>query len=236
MSNKHIIILGTAFNPTQKQVTAFGQERIRQYVEGLGKIAELAEKFPVFDYVLADNTIGPSWKMPMEIEQALKKIPRLKTVMFYGNALADKNKGAGVLVALKKLQTERILDSYEYCLYFEPRQLLTSFDFFQRFVSRPANYFKIGGYRMLGKTKPWPIRMLLKIFPLYRKQLDMGLMSIETGAFLEYIKNASPEDLEKKNISLEDDLYDKLHFLEFIEVKKLGFIWHNAFTGEDIQF
>lgn len=236
MANKHLLILGTAFNPTQKQVTAFGDERIRQYVEGLDKIAQLAERFPIFDYILVDNTITPEWNMPDRINQALLKIPNLKTVMFSGNTLAEKNKGAGVLVALKKLQEQGLLEPYEYCLYFEPRQLLINFDFFERFAKKPANYFKIGGYRMLGKTKPWPIRALLKIFPLYRKQLDMGLMSIETKAFETYIKQASPMQLAENNISLEDDLYDKLHRLTFTEVKRLGFIWHNAFTGKDIEF
>ncbi|GEM_PF-5877800 len=236
MPNKYLIILGAALNPSQKQTTSFGQQRTQQYAEGLAKISELAQKFPIFDFVLVDNTIAQDWKMPEEISRAITKIPNLKTVLFADNSLAEKNKGSGVLVALKKLEDGGILQPYEYCLYFEPRQLLLNFDFFERFVRNPANYFKIRSYRLEATTRAWPIRMLLKIIPIFRKQLDMGLFSIESRTFCSYIKNASPKKLAEKNISLEDDMYDKLKYLKFTEVQRLGFIWHNAFTGQDIEF
>lgn len=234
--NKYVLILGTAFNPSQKQTTSFGQERVKQYVEGLSKIAELAKRLPVFDFLLVDNTINPEWQMPESISAALSQIPNLKTVMFDNNELAAKNKGSGVLAAWKKLASQNTLDGYEYCLYFEPRQLLVDFSFFERFVKQPDNYFKLSVYRLTGNSRPWPIRLFLKLVPIYRKQVNNGLFALFKKIFIHYIEGVSPERLAAKQVSLEDDMYAKLKKIQFTEVKRLGFIWHNAFTAQDVEF
>ncbi len=234
--NKYVIILGCAFNPSNKQVTAFGDERINQYLEGLAKFKELAQKFPAFDFILVDNTVSSGWEMPENLKKSIASIPRLKTLMFFDNELASKNKGCGVLVGWKKLVETGWLKSYEYVVYFEPRQKLLDFEFFERFLQKQANYFQIRRYRVTANTHSFIFRQILKLVPIYRKLLNNGLFSLKTAAFETYVRQTNLQAMADKVVSLEDDMYKNLKHIPHIRVERLGYVWHNAFIGKDIEF
>lgn len=236
MDNKYLVVLITALNPSNKQVTSFGEKRLQQYVLGFERISELAEAFPEFDFAVVDNTISEDWKMPEVLQKQTDKIRNLKKVFFNDNEWGSKNKGCGVIVDLKKMFQDIDASKYEYCIYFEPRQFLLDFHFFKEFLKNPGNYFKIDIFRISAKTYPRWVRMLLKFFPFYSRQYNIGLYSLETPLLKQYSTQADLAFMAEHKVSMEEDMYKKLKNKKIKKVKKLGILWHNAFENEYVPY
>lgn len=236
MQKNYLVILQTAMNPNPEIVTSFGEERLRQYIEGFEKIYELSGKYREFDFVISDNTITPDWKMPKELEKIISKIDGIRKIFFYENELAVKNKGCGVLAGLKKVVEKIDMSGYSYCIYFEPRQLLLNFKFFDNFLKKPANYFKYEKYRVTASTKPALIRLFFKIFPFYRKQFNVGLFSLETRTFCDYVKKTDLQYLADNRISMEEDMLKLKKRVKIEEVGELGIMWRNSFNNENVVY
>lgn len=235
--DKNLIILVTAFNPSSTHVTSVGSMRLKQYCDGFQRIVDLAQKFPGFDYVVVDNTITSDWAVPEELKNIINKIPNLKWVYSIDSSgVSKKNKGCGVLLNLKAVFKQINTSVYKYCIYFEPRQLLLDFSFFERFVSKPANYFSTIKYRVTAKTKSKFIQNILKIVPIYKKQYNVGLFSIETPELLSYLNLVDLEQMAEKAISMEDDMYKKLSASTITKVKILGILWHNAYENVYVPY
>lgn len=236
MPKSYLIILGTALNPSHKLLTSFGEKRTRQFAFGLERVAELVEKFPDFDFAIVDNTITPDFIVPEAIKKAMNKIPNLKTVFFLENELAAKNKGCGVIAGWKKAIPMVDVADYKYVIYFEPRQLLLDFHFFERFIKNPGNYFRVLVNRVKATTKPKFVQFILKLVPLYVRQFHVGLFSLNTRLFIEYVEKTDLALLAEKRVSLEDDMYNKLKSKSIKPVKKLGLVWHDASIDEYIVY
>jgi len=236
MNKKSLIILVTAFNPSNQLTTAFGEKRVRQYVAGLERVVDLSQRFSDFEFVLVDNTISNDWNMSEQLKNIIEKIPNLKTIFFFDNELPSKNKGCGNIISWKKALSEVDLSKYDYCIHFEPRQLLMNFSFFSNFIKHPGNYFRFLKYRVTASTKGWYIRWILKLIPIYRKQVSTGMFSLETKIFLDYVNNRDLNQLVSNNISLEDDMYSVVKKNNAHSVRELGILWHNSFSNEYIVF
>jgi len=236
MSKPYLVILGTALNPSSKLLTSFGEKRTRQFAFGLERVAELADKFSDFDFAIVDNTITPDFVVPESIKKAMDKIPNLKTVFFLENELATKNKGCGVIAGWKKTIQVANVAGYKYVIYFEPRQLLLNFHFFERLVKSPGNYFRLLVNRVRATTKPKFVQFIFKFVPLYTRQFHVGLFSLSTDLFMEYVGKADLTLMADKKVSLEDDIYRKLKSKDIKSVKKLGLIWHDASIDEYIAY
>ena len=230
---KTLVILTTAFNPSSTHHTAFGDTRLRQYVLGLSRVAEVLKQRPEFDAIIVDNTITDGWQMPAELQKVVQAMPRTKTVFFSDNALPSINKGCGNVIAWRRAQqaTNDFAD-YNYVIHFEPRCLLLDFSFFEQFERRPA------GYILFEKIRPTSSnqckRMLMKLLPVYHTQTWTGIFSITTTNFRQMLKSIDVQQMADKKISLENVVYDYRQF--FRPVRKLGLLWHDALNNRYIFY
>ena len=231
--NKNLVILITAFNPpTTGQLTAFGEKRTKQYVEGLQRVVELSKNFPGFDYVIIDNTIAPGWNMPPELEEVLSRIPNLTRVFFFDNELGAKNKGSGVVVDLKHGAAAVNFANYDYCIYYEPRQYLVDFSFFETFQKHPDNYALFNRYRVTASTKSKFIRLALKVIPVFRQQINVSLFSLTGKLWTDYLNQVDERRMAENKISMEDDLYGFVRGKAIRPLKRVGVRWHNAANNQ----
>lgn len=194
--------------------------RVLQFVNGFKQIAEIAGKYPVFDVFVVDNTISDISQLDSRVTQIIDTIPNLKEkIFFYDNSYGKKNKGAGLIIAWNKA-LERISDSYEYVVSFEPRQELEDFSFFERFAESPAVYIRI----TRKKVKKF------RIFPKTVTQMWTGLVVLSLSDMRKYCAQTNLDLFVATRTSIEDDLYRFIlkNHISFTEIDRLGILWHDV--------
>ncbi|MCX6800088.1 MAG: hypothetical protein NT091_03010, partial [Candidatus Falkowbacteria bacterium] len=230
---KHLLILDTAFNPGHNISESFRQLRFEQFKNTFEKLSQYLNKNNLFDCILIDNTIKDETELSVDLMECINKINGLKKIFFKNNELGSKNKGCGVIVAWKELVKRNVFDGHELCVYFEPRQQLSDFSFFDKFLNEPDNYFKVTRARRTANTKNFIIRNLLKLIPIHYNQVWTGLFSLRCNDFCNYINKANLDHMLKNNTSLEDDMYKKIKGYNKIENYDAGyennFIFNSSF-------
>ena len=229
------LILSTAMITPASDLEA--EERIKQFQEGFGQIAELARKHPEIDVFPVDSTFHPDFVLDKRIQKAIDAIPNLQeNNFFWDNELGKINKGCGLIIQWRRVLPKIAARNYKYIIHYEPRQFLVDFSFFERFANKPANYFKAIPYRVTASTKAWPIRFGLKIIPVYRNSFWTGLFSLETGMFKDFVESTNVEQLAKKRVSLEDYMYQKLDKKRISLIDRLGLLWHDSFESKNENY
>ena len=163
-------------------------------------------------------------------------MPNVKSqCFFFQNDDGKKNKGAGNVVQWKKVLQEIPEQDYKYLIHFEPRQKLLDFSFFDLFFNKPGNYFKIMPYRVTGSAKNPLIKLILKCVPIFRNSYLTGMFSLEVAEMKRVMSLIDPANLAKNQISLEDEIYNKLKGIPITRVGKLGILWRDP-LGNDVIF
>ncbi len=234
---KTAIILGTAL------ITTIGNrndkaERISQYIDGFKAISKLVSKYPeIFDLYWTDNTIQSDKEYDKDLTSLIDTLPNLKAkTLFFENELGNVNFGAGVIAAWKKILPEIKKENYQFVIYFEPRQGMVDFSFFETFIKNPTSYFKVSGF-IRPDNNAWG-----KIYTIYQKLFITGRYEIWTGLFscptktLEgYVENKNSKKSLKMNMSIEVDLYNyiKEKKVPFVNLPYLGIIRHDTVQNRD---
>ncbi len=226
MNKKHLIILTCAFNPAKNHLTHFGQQRIAQYVKGLRQIAQLCQQHPEFEVCIVDNTFSQDWEMPAELKEAIEALPLKGTFLFYDNELPKLNKGCGNVIAWRKAAEKINFKDYATVIHYEPRCELENFWFFEDVLKQPKGHALMLKYRVTALTYPWPVRMALKLVPLYRGQIWTVLFALIPEDFLDLLAKLDIEKMAKEKISLEDYIYNIIKDKDITPVVRLGVIWH----------
>lgn len=175
-----------------------GDIRRRQFINGLNKMFEY--NFPtIVDFYIMDNSCD---KLPDYIQDILP--PYVKSYCINDNK-GSRNKGVGLIY--QWLAMQHIIECYDYVLHFEPRQLFINFSFFESFFSNPRNMFTINKYS---------------------KTFNTGLFSVSSSILIEYINNADCENMNKKSICIENNLYNFMADYEYAIIETMGLIWYDG--------
>lgn len=223
---KTAIVLPTAFVTTLPD-RPNREERIGQYVRGFTQVAELVRKYPQLDVFASDGTIEDVTKIDARLIEALDRIPTLKGKCFFNdNEHGKKNKGAGLIVQLRKALSV-MGNSYDYVISFEPRQQLEDYSFFERFIKKPQNYFRVE--RVMAKK--------YRLFPFLLIQVMTGLIVMRREELDSYVSTANLDWMVWRRVSIERDLYKFLlkNQIPFEEVDYLNVLWHDSANNKIIR-
>jgi len=158
-------------------------KRKGQFIDGIKKLLEYDFKHKACDIMITDNTCDTLYP---EIDNLLPEgtIRRCFTDNQYGS----KNKGAGLVQ--KWMYNKELIESYEWIIYFEGRQLLRSFSFFDRFFNNPQCYFAYGS--------------------ALKNHVYTGIFSAKTEDILRFSEIYTKEVLIQGRISIEYPIFDYL--------------------------
>ncbi len=214
---KTAIILPTALGTTLQNNREEVEKRINQYTSGFYQVSQLCEKFSKFDLFLVDTTIADLNKLDDRILQSLDQINSKERLFSFDNEAGKKNKGAGLITQWKKVLP--YLGDYEYIISFEPRQKLINFEFFEKFLSKKGNHFRID--RIPTKR--------LGFFPYTLVAVYTGLFSLKREYLQRYCQEVSIERMLRWRISIETDMYKflKKNHIYIKEQSNLNLIWNN---------
>ena len=171
-----------------------GEERIEEYVNGINKLFEYSF-IDKADVLLCDNSTERL------DERIVKALPLDCQYVLYEDNRGDVNKGAGHLHQWQVCAD--IMEKYEWILYFEPRQLLQDFKFFDSFFNNPRNLFNV------RKNHFWT-----------------GILSIQSKLLRMFIESKSLAPQESLEYALFD--YMRAHNYQHEEVNLL---WHDVTSG-----
>lgn len=189
--NSSLIIKKPIFNKDNIKIE-YGKSRLRSYHDGFRKISE-SNLFNKFDKtILIDNTISKINQIPSEILNLLPK--NIEFLLHKNNQLGRRNKGAGMLSSLSK-NKEKFADS-ELIFYFEPRLLLQTSQFIERFLKEKVNYFSMES----------------------EKRVKTGYFGSTSKDLLEFIDSHSALEIADNNLHIELLMYD------FYNRKKTNFL------------
>src|ERR1019366_1602652 len=114
---KVALILSAAFVTTKPDFPA-RERRIRQYLNGLGQIAEVSAQYPVFDVYSVDNTVEDPATLEIQIVEALHRIRGFRSsVHFFDNDLGQSNRGSGGMVQWMTILPD-LVGKYEYVVHY----------------------------------------------------------------------------------------------------------------------
>tara|TARA_X000001036_G_C20616234_1_gene781094 strand:- start:308 stop:952 length:645 start_codon:yes stop_codon:yes gene_type:complete len=189
--NSSLIIKKPVFNKDDIKIE-YGKSRLKSYHDGFLKINE-NNLFNKFDKtILIDNTISKINQIPSEILNLLPK--NIEFLLHKNNELGRRNKGAGMLSSLSK-NKKKFVDS-ELIFYFEPRLLLQTSQFIERFLMEKVNYFSMES----------------------EKRVKTGYFGSTSKDLLEFIDSHSPLKIADNNLHIELLMYD------FYNSKKTNFL------------
>ena len=172
-----------------------GQERIEEYVNGIDELFEYCFVDKA-DVLLCDNSTKDLDK------RIVKALPFNCEYVLYEDNRGDVNKGAGLLHQWNKCA--KIMERYEWILYFEPRQLLQDFKFFDSFFNNPRNLFNV------RKNHFWT-----------------GILSIESKLLRAFIENRLLAQYE----SLEFTLFNYMKAYNY-DHEEVNLLWHDVTSGK----
>lgn len=225
--NRTAIFLPTAFVTTSPE-KADREQRIAQYISGFNQVSEFVSKHDNFDVFIVDSTVENESEIDERLVKAINSIHNLKgKFLFLNNTYGKINKGAGLIVQWK-YALSRISDEYEYVIHFEPRQKLTNFSFFERFISNPQNY-----------ARSWfPKAKRFRIFPITMRQILTGMVALNKKDMERYCNSVDLDKMVRNRISIEDDIFKFLeeNKIKYQNVEKLGISWHDAANDVYMEF
>jgi len=129
-----LLITSQNANKDHPMPVSYGEDRIRQYVDGLSILFEYDFDDKV-DILLCDNTTD-------QIDQRLADCLPVNTKFnTYNNNTGASSKSIGLFDQWKSC--ENTIKQYEWVIHFEPRQLLTKYSFFDSFFLDKKNLFNI---------------------------------------------------------------------------------------------
>ena len=172
-----------------------GEERIKQYVAGFNKLFEYPLKGKV-DVLVCDNS---TQHLDERIAEVLP--PDCKYVLSENNK-GTVNKGSGLLHQWQMCSAT--MEEYEWIVYFEPRQLLKDFKFFDSFFGNPRNLFNVRG-----------------------NQFWTGIFSIESKLLMPFTHNRTLKPQE----SIEYALFDYMSPYEY-DHEEVNLLWHDAASNQ----
>ena len=92
------LLLSTAFVTTLPPARN-RERRIRQYIDGLGQVAEVSARYPIFDVFSVDSTIDDESVLDVHLLDSITAIPGLKGRRYFNdNEMGRINKGSGLVV------------------------------------------------------------------------------------------------------------------------------------------
>ncbi len=168
-----------------------GEERTLQYVQGLTKLFEYSFAGKA-DVLLCDNSTE-------RLDERLTPVfpPNCRYVLSENNK-GTTNKGTGLLHQWQMCSAE--MEKYEWILYFEPRQLLKDFKFFDSFFSKPRNLFTV------RENHFWT-----------------GIFSMDSKLLMDFAYNRILKDEE----SIEYALFDYMSAYEY-DHQQANLLWHDV--------
>lgn len=220
---KTALILSTAL------ITSIGNSnqansRAIQYANGVKDILKrfnLTENLEIF---ICDNTIENEDLLNLELKKVLNDINIRNKFYLNENSYGKINKGCG-LISQWNYILPTLVDTFEYIIHYEPRQILENEMFFNTFISKPFNIFKTDAV----------IIYKFKILPYIYNHFQTGLFSCKTSVLLSFTKSINIERMAvyKKSIEREMYLYFKKNKIPYNTIKILGLIWDSS--GKSIK-
>jgi hypothetical protein len=185
--------------------------RKEQIIRGLKRVFEYDFKSKNCDVLISDNTCT-------ELDPDIKAVipDYVKIVCFNDNRYGSINKGAGLIQSLE--YNRNIICEYDYLIYFEPRTLLKSFYFFDKFFNNPSSMFIYGNPNNKND----------------HSHFRTGLFSIKTSDFYEFTSIYTKEKLIRETISIEYPIKDFM-INKATVIDKLDIIWFPA-NGDIYHF
>ncbi len=183
--------------------------RLNQIIRGLKKIFEYDFKSKNCDVLVSDNSCN-------ELDYRIKEvIPPSVQITCINDNHGSINKGAGLVHMLE--YNKNIILQYDYLIYYEPRTLMKTFYFFDKYFENPRSMFIYGDPN--NKENHTCFRT--------------GLFSIKPVDFYEFTK-IYKEKLINEHLSIEypirDFMIDKTEVID-----KLDIVWYPA-NGEVYHF
>ena len=172
-----------------------GEERIKEYLQGLNKLFEYSF-IDKADILICDNSTNHL------DERIIKTLPLDCQRVLYEDNRGDVNKGAGHLHQWQACAD--IMEKYEWILYFEPRQLIKNFNFFDSFFKNPRNLFNVK-----------------------KNHFCTGIIAIQSKLLLSFIKNRSLGQQE----SLEYTLFNYMKNYNY-DHEEINLLWHDVALGK----
>lgn len=222
-SKKIALLLSTAVNPVinhEGPVAYPGNhiERESQYFNGISSLVRYVDSGPQIEVFWVDNTIEGG-SMPSErLEKMAARMAKDNKVFFSDNKLGQENKGAGVIVQWRRF-LDRLDNSFEQIIHFEPRLEVVGYEFFDRAISNPTtNLLKVNRFwRRRAHVMPWP-----------SFHVETGLFSIRRETLAQFAFSQDLVKMAADSISIEYSLLDFLikNRVQFVDVKFLNVIRH----------
>ena len=184
--------------------------RLNQIIRGLKKVFEYDFKSNNCDVLVSDNSCS-------ELDYRIKEvIPEGVKITCINENHGSVNKGAGLIHMLE--YNKDIILQYDYLIYYEPRTLMNTFYFFEKYFENPRSMFIYGDPNNKENTTCF----------------RTGLFSIKPIDFYEFTKIYTKEKLISEYISIEYPIRDfMINKTEVID--KLDIIWYPA-NGEVYHF
>ena len=207
-----LLELRTAFNVNAANPTmSHGEERISEHVNGLKAFFKYEKELlgNNIQIYLTDNTISDDETLD---ERILDIIPHyVKIVTCDNNIYGPHNKGAGIIEQWR--YNKELISRSEWYIYYEPRQLLVNFNFFESFLRNPRTLFTMGSGN--------------------RSHFNTGLFAMKSKDVLRYMDSIDLEHMVKNQVGIEYSLYDfmKQNNIQCNLEEKMNVIWLDAFTN-----
>ena len=204
MNKKYCIFMPTTIEVNKNSLLYKKKElmenevRINQYKDGIQKIRDLNPDLEI--YISDNSTYLNKQSDLLDIIQQNK----IKIIKNTPNKYGHINKGSGLLENWQ--HNLSIIERYEYIIHFEPRQLLKSNYFIDTFLKTQSNLFTLGSNKIHFNT---------------------GLFCLKSIDLLKFIKLVHPNDLIKKNSSIEYILYQYIHKnnISYEVLDKMDLLW-----------
>lgn len=213
--NKILIELRTAIktSPNQPIAVNFGEERIKQYTDGLTRFFEL---FNPHNYnfeikvLFVDNTLKNSQEIPTAIKSILPEY--IDYFVIPKNDYGFYNKGAGDIEVWKEYSDK--IEEYDFFIHFEPRMFLRNFDLFSNFFKNPRTIFT------LSPTEG---------------QFNTGFFTTSVSIFKNYLKSVNLGYMVTNYVSIENSIFDFYQKYKYETVDQMGVTWNDVSSGKSFD-
>jgi len=199
--------------------TSEGEKRLEEFQQGFESILIHEEEIIKHaDIVVSDNTTQSQNEIDSRI---LPYIPRsAKFNCAIANKYGAHNKGAGLVDFWGR--SKKILERYEWLLYFEPRLTLRKFDLMESFFKKNRTIFT------------YPPGYLSGMHP---EQFNTGLFAANVKDILKYVDSTDLKQMVLNAVSIEDSLlyFYKKHKIEYDILPEMGVTWHDSTVNRKIN-
>jgi hypothetical protein len=185
-----------------------GNQRIEQYAKGIEQIVSY-QSLKNTKIIFSDNTLFDKSELPESISKNLSLTTQF---LFTNNNSGIGNKGLGVLNQI--LLAKELLSKYELVIYYEPRQYLIDYSFFNTVLSNPKNTFYIHRY----ESSP---------------HIWTGLFALNSFILVNMCEDVEVQNDLKNEIPIEYAFYKYIckNNIEYSRVNTLNLIWHDVYQN-----